>query len=95
MAEKKVVRFDVSMDNPHCVDQLNQSKQLRSQVDCNGLDDAPEEDGHEESTKQEILYRLVRVLGKVDQVKKGAHALDLGHQDIPISERSNAMKHTF
>ena len=35
----------------------------------------------------ENVYRLVRVLGQIDQVKQGAHALDLSHQDIPISER--------
>lgn len=45
--------------------------------------------------KYENLYRLVRVLGQIDQVKQGAHALNLSHQDIPISERSNAMKHAF
>ena len=45
--------------------------------------------------KQEILYRLVRVFGQIDQIKQGAHALDLSHQDIPISEKSNIIEQEF
>ena len=45
MAEKEVVRLDVSMDNPHGVDQFDQTKQLGSQVDGNWLNDAPGELG--------------------------------------------------
>ena len=41
MAEKEVVRFDVSMDNPHGVDQFDQTKQLGGQIDGNWLNDAP------------------------------------------------------
>ena len=43
VAEKEVVRLDVSMDNPHGVDQFDQTKQLGSQVDGNWLNDAPGE----------------------------------------------------
>ena len=45
--------------------------------------------------KQENLYRLVRVLGQIDQVKQGAHALDLSHQDIPVSEKSDIIEQEF
>ena len=41
MAEKEVVRLDDSMDNPHGVDQFDQTKQLGGQIDGNWLNDAP------------------------------------------------------
>ena len=51
MSDKEVVWLDVRMDDSHCMDQLNQSKQLCSQVDCDGLDDAPNRDHHEEDVE--------------------------------------------
>ena len=67
MAEEEVVGLDVSMDNPHAVNDLDQAEQLGGQVDGDRLDDD-----------------LVRVLGEVDQVEEGAHALPLGDQDAPV-----------
>ena len=39
MAEEEVVRLDVGVDDPHAVDELDETEQLGRQVDRDRLDD--------------------------------------------------------
>ena len=95
VAEKEVVRFDVRMDNSHCMDQLNQSKQFCGQVDCHRLNDAPGRDHHEMLLHMRICTYLSEFLVKLTRSSRVPMRWIWVTKIFPSLKKSDIVKHKF